>query len=43
MAVLIYQGGGEQDWQLACELTIVIYFICNLLKSYEKEEPEAYN
>ena len=43
MAVLIYQGGGEQDWQLACELTIVVYFIWNILKSYEKDEPEAYN
>ena len=43
LSVLIYQGGGEQDWQLACELTIVVYFIWNILKSYEKDEPEAYN
>ena len=44
MAVLIYQGGGEQDLQLACELTLVIYFVYNVLKSYEeKSEPEAYN
>ena len=43
LAVLIYQGGGEQDWQLACELTLVVYFIWNILKSYEKDEPEAYN
>jgi len=35
LAALIYQGGGEQDIQLAIELTIIIYFIHNLLQMYE--------
>jgi len=42
LSVLIYQGGGEQDYQLAIELTIVIYFVYNILESYEQSKQELF-
>jgi hypothetical protein len=36
LAVLIYQGGGEQDIQLAVELTIVCYFILFAINKVNK-------
>jgi len=42
LSVLIYQGGGAQDYQLAVELTVIIYFIYNILKSYEQSKQELF-
>tara|TARA_B100000929_G_scaffold289205_1_gene279273 strand:+ start:3379 stop:3666 length:288 start_codon:yes stop_codon:yes gene_type:complete len=42
LCVLIFQGGGEQDFQLAVELTVIIYFIYNILESYEQSKQELF-
>ena len=42
LSVLIYQGGGEQDYQLALELTVIIYFVYNILESYEQSKQELF-
>ena len=42
LSVLIYQGGGEQDFQLAVELTVLIYFVYNILESYEQSKQELF-
>jgi hypothetical protein len=42
LSVLIYQGGGEQDYQLAVELTVLIYFVYNILESYEQSKQELF-
>lgn len=36
VALLIYQGGGEQDLQLAFEITIMIYFFDKLLRHLDE-------
>ena len=40
LALLIYQGGGEQDIRLAVELTVIIYVIYNVLGENQNKEPE---
>ena len=37
VAVLVYQGGGEQDWQLAIEVTLVVFIIYRGLAMMEGE------
>ena len=38
--LLIYQGGGEQDIRLASELTLILFLLDYVIKSYEKEEEQ---
>tara|TARA_B100001105_G_C22366384_1_gene432838 strand:+ start:813 stop:1094 length:282 start_codon:yes stop_codon:yes gene_type:complete len=40
LALLIYQGGGEQDIRLAVELTVIIYVLTNILSANEKKDQE---
>ena len=40
LALLIYQGGGEQDIRLAVELTVIIYILYNILGENQNKEPE---
>ena len=42
LSVLIYQGGGEQDFQLAVELTVIIFFVYNILEKYEQSKTELF-
>ena len=42
LTVLIYQGGGEQDFQLAVELTVIIFFVYNILEKYEQSKTELF-
>ena len=37
VTLLIYQGGGEQDFQLAIEITIFFYFVNYLLNRVEEK------
>ena len=36
VALLIYQGGGEQDLQLAIELTVMFYLFDKLLRNLDE-------
>lgn len=38
VTLLIYQGGGEQDIQLAVELTIILFLLDHIIKAMENSK-----